>query len=236
MNTPWKLGLGAVAFVLIAAGLVKSCGFTEPLVIPDWADSLRAAHVQYSADSAHIATDLYTERVKSDSLSRVAETWRQRASIRPARPPRLGTIPPHSGTDTALVNTGVRPDSSGFTGDSAAYIGHLRAVNDSLWTALDASDSAYSNLVLAYSEQRQATAAAMAGWAAADTALVRERLIADRAIKSLTSEISRARRGCRVLGLLPCVQPHIGFGASLVGGKVVLAPQIGLSIPLRLRV
>jgi len=105
---------------------------------------------------------------------------------------------------------------------------------DSLWAALDASDSAYASLDRAYTAQKQATAAALAGWAAADSSLSRERNIANLAITDLTARLRKAQRGCRVLGLLPCPELALTGGATTLGGDFGMGATLGVSIPIKL--
>lgn len=216
MTPGFNLGLGAAAVLLVTALLVRSCDLAPPIVIPDWADSLRAVRTAYQIENAAHRADVARERAVSDSVKREADSWRQRALVRPARPPRPGTIPPDSGTPIMVQNV------------------QLLAQNDSLWAALDASDSAYASLDRAYTAQKQATAAALAGWAAADSAMGAERLITDRAIKDLTARLRKAQRGCRVLGLLPCPELALTGGATTLGGAVGVGATLGVSIPIKL--
>jgi len=212
MTPGLKLGLGAVAVLFLTVALLRSCGIAEPIVIPDWADSVRAVREasRRERDSLHHVVD--ANKMVADSAKRAAESWRQRALVRPARPaPNTGTTVPDSGTVALLV-----------------------AQNDSLWAALDASDSAYASLETAYTAQKQATAAAMAGWAAADSALTQQGLVAQRAINSLTVALNKARRGCRVLGLLPCPELALTGGVTTLGGAVGMGATLGVSIPIKL--
>ena len=218
MTLPWKLGLGAVAVLLLTVALLRSCDLAPPIVIPDWADSLRAAHAQYRRDSIQIAAHLHRARAEADSAKRAADSWRQRALVRPARPPRPGTIPPDSGT---------------LTQTNADSIVWLTAQVDSLWAALDASDSAYASLESAYFAEQRRSAAALAGWAAADSNAARQGIIADRAISDLTTRLRKAQRGCRVLGLLPCPALSAGYGATLANGQVRVGPTVGITVAVR---
>ena len=127
----------------------------------------------------------------------------------------MGTIPPDSGMQIIEQNV------------------ILSAQNDSLWAALDASDSAYANLNTAFTAQREATAAALAGWALADSTLARHDKIANLAITDLTGRLKKAQRGCRVLGLLPCPTAYVGAGATISGGSVSTGLQVGVGIPVR---
>lgn len=220
-----KLGLAAVAGLLVMVALFRSCVVPEPLVVPDWADSLRAVQQEYQRerDSLHLVVD--ANRMVADSAKRTSETWRLRSlATRPTRPvPNLGTNVPNSGTHN---NVDVIPDS-------ASVIAHLQAVNDSLWTAIEAADSAYSTLDRAYHEQRQATAAALA-WKDLEAARADStEAVASLAITDLTGRLQKAQRGCRVLGLLPCPTLSVGYGATLANGKILTGPTVGISVPMR---
>ena len=235
MTPGLKLGLGAVAVLFLTVALVRSCGIAEPIVIPDWADSLRAAHAQYRQDSIQIAADLHRQASLSDSLRRAADSWRQRALVRPTRPaPNTGTIVPDSGSpDTNPDNVSGNPGSP-VTHTSADSIVWLTAQIDSLWAALDASDSAYASLEAAFTAQKQATAAALAGWDRAIKDGDRAIEVGHRAISDLTARLRKARRGCRVLGLLPCPELALTGGVTTLGGAVGMGATLGVSIPIKL--
>lgn len=216
--SPWKrwaiqcVTIGGVIFVMV--GVFRSFVVPAPIIIPNWPDSLANLRDNYTMDSTY-----WKERHEADSLR--AETWKEEAerlhrrslSSRPARPPRVGAIPPDSGMADSVANN------------------LLIAQNDSLWTALDAGDSAYTALDSALTAQREATAAALSGWAAADSALLRERNTAQTAIRDLTGRLRKARRGSRLFGLLPLPSLYVGLGATMErGGRVVTGPTVGVGV------
>lgn len=55
------------------------------------------------------------------------------------------------------------------------------------------------------------------------------------AYSSLARDLARARRGCRLLGLLPCPSVQAGWGATLTGGQVRTGPVLAVTIPVRVR-
>jgi hypothetical protein len=55
------------------------------------------------------------------------------------------------------------------------------------------------------------------------------------AYSKVARDLAKARRGCRVLGLLPCPQVSAGYGVTLAGGAVHAGPTLSVSIPVRLR-
>ena len=223
-----KVFVWAVIGLIVVALGFKTCTNMVPIEIPDFqarytADSTRLAE-KYSRDSMQIANDLHRAQAEADSQASRADYWQRRSlSARPNRPPS-GGIPPTSGTIPPDSGTQTKPTDS---------LSSVYAQNDSLWSALDAADSAYANISIAFQSQREATAAALSGWAAADSNAARQALIAGRAIHQLTAALHKVQRGCRVLGLLPCPTITAGYGAMLVNGQVRVGPTVGVSIPLK---
>lgn len=217
---PWKVGLAAVLFLFAAVALFRACGFAEPLVIPNWADSLRVVRTAYQIENAAHRAEVARVQAVADSAKRTSEAWRLRSlAVRPTRPPRVGTTVPDSGsTREELVQ----------------IVATIAYKTDSLWAALDAADSAYATLDSAFRSQRQATAAALAGWAAADSSLAQHDKLANLAITDLTARLKKAQRGCRVFWVVSCPEIAGGYGAVLSNGQVHHGPgvQVGFKIKL----
>ncbi len=216
-----RIGIVAVAVLLVMAWVARTCGYGEPLVIPDWADSLGAVRAQYTEDTEALRADLALMRQEADSAKRDAEAWRRRSLAN--RPTRPQTKP----TDSLSL---VYPDSV------SGLVSGLQAQNDSLWAALDASDSAYQSLSTAFDAQKQATAAALA-WKDIEAARADStEAVATRAIGDLTDRLTKAQRGCRVpiLSFISCPEATGGYGAVLSDGQVHHGPgiQVGFEIKL----
>lgn len=207
--TGFRLGIAAVAVLLLTALLVRFCG-PDVGEIPDWADSLRVVRTAYQIENAAHRAEVARVQAVADSAKQTSETWRLRSmAVRPARV-RVDTLP-----------------------DSTAVV-LLVAENDSLRSALDAADSAYADLGRAFTAQRQATAAALAGWAAADSSLAQHDKLANLAITDLTARLKKAQRGCRVFWVVSCPEITGGYGAVLSNGQVHHGPgvQVGFKIKL----
>lgn len=221
--------LGIVAVLLGATVLFRwATGPLEPL--PDPTQAVRdSAQRVYAADSVRWA-------VTVQNLTRVYTTLqRERDSLRAHRPaPRVvyvrdsrmanDTTVPTPGANVPETGTPNNPSSGAGLSDSTPYV-PLAA-----YTALERELSIADTVI-------ETQAAIIRADSAAYARLASLRAFEDSTHKSaftkLAADLSRARRGCRVLGLLPCPTITVGYGAALAPG-LVTGPAVVVGFPIKL--
>ena len=216
----WRLALWGVVALLVAAGFIGTA--CPPAPAPDYADSLAVVRHRYAADSAAWrVTVAGLERV-ADSALRVSQTAKAEAArLRSAR--RRDLIVLRADT-TGFVEAPTMAD----TVVSLASYDSLAAEADSLWSVVRAD-----SVVIASISRRIAVDSA--AYASLASLLADERTQFGNERSQLRKMVTKARRGCRVLGLLPCPTLSAGYGATLTGGQVRTGPVLAVTIPVRLR-
>ena len=202
-----------VAGLLLAAGFIGTA--CPPVPAPNYADSLAAARTRYAADSAAWQVTVAGLARVADSALRHSRTAKAEAERLRAR--RVVQTPPVFYTNADSVPMVPKADY-----DS------LAAEADSLWSAVRADS-------VAYAAQADRIRADSAAYATLTTLRAEENRIHSTANSTLRGALAKARRGCRVLGLLPCPEISAGYGATLTGGQVRTGPVLAVTIPVRLR-
>lgn len=212
----WRLALWGVVALLLGAAFLGTFRPMEPLEFPDYADSLAQARHRYAADSAAWrVTVAGLERV-ADSALRVSQTAKAEAARLRAR--RGVPIP------VTYVPTPGTPDSTPMVPKSD--LDSLAAEADSLWSVVRADS-------VAYAAQAERIRADSSAYAALASLRAEENRIHKAENSTLRGALAKARRGCRVLGLLPCPEISAGYGATLAGGQVRTGPVMAITIPVR---
>lgn len=206
----WRLALVGVVVLLLAAGFIgTSC---PPPPAPVTADSLAAARAGFAADTARAWGEARRQALRADSAIQVSRTAKAEADrlrrVRKEKPPTISY-----GTDSTPMVPKVDYDS-------------LAAEADSLWSVVRADSVA---LTATYDRIRADSTA----YARLASLREREAAIHTSAYNDLRDRLARARRGCRVLGLLPCPSIQAGWGATLTGGQVRTGPVVAVTIPVR---
>ena len=212
----WRLALWSVVALLLGAAFLGTFRPMEPLAFPDYADSLAQARQRYAADSAAWrVTVAGLERV-ADSALRVSQTAKAEAErLRALRGvPVPVTYVPKMGTS----------DSTPMV--SKADFDSLAAEADSLWSVVRADSVAYA----AQAERIRADSSAYARLA---SLRAEENRIHSAENSTLRGALVKARRGCRVLGLLPCPTFSAGYGATLTDGAIRTGPVVAITVPVR---
>lgn len=216
MIRPWRWAAVSVTALFLVAGLQRWCGPDPAPVLSDtrWRDSLRARELAWELDSALRATEIAATERRADSLVGVAGAAERRSRRLARWADSVAGAPPDAG-----------PDLPEATVPRVAY--------DSLWVAYETLDSANAALYGSVREYVEA-ASLYASQAVAATGRYDWAVHTYEArIETLEGALRRQARGCRVLGLLPCPQLHVGYGLTLAGGAVRPGLQVGVSIPIR---
>ena len=215
-RTAWRLALVGVVLLMLAAGFIGTA--CPPAPAPDYADSLASVRHQYAADSAAWRVTVAGLQAVADSAIRVSRTANAEAARLRARRvvPIVGTLVPIPGTsDTTLMVPKADYDS-------------LAAEADSLWSVVRADS-------VALAARAERIAADSTAYASLATLRANENAIHTAANRTLRRDLARARRGCRVLGLLPCPAISAGYGVTLTGGQLRTGPVLAVTLPVRLR-
>ena len=206
----WRLaGVGVVVLLLAAGFIGTSC---PPPPSPVTADSLAAARATFAADTARAWGAARRAQAVADSALRVSQTAQAEAA-------RLRT------------RRITQPVRVAYTSDSVPMVpkanyDSLAAEADSLWSVVRADS-------VALTTQSARIAADSSAYASLRAILGHERAQYGHAIAGLQREVAQARRGCRVLGLLPCPEVSAGWGATLTGGQVRTGPVLAVTLPVR---
>jgi hypothetical protein len=205
----WAGTLAVLVGLAVLVALVRSCEWSEPLVLPDPAQAVRdSARAAYVADSAtwqvvvQALTTKYTTAAKErDSLQ----------ALRRTRPVRVVHVPAPDAPDP-----GAAPDS-------------IPMVPLADYVALERENALADSIIAAQGQRIRADSAAYARLA---TLRAFEDSIHSAAYTKLARDLARARRGPRFLGL-PVPQLGAGYCATLAAGVVRAGPCVGLTIPVR---
>lgn len=200
-----KVGL-LIGACLLVGGLLRSCVTPAPLPDPTQAirDSAQRAH---AADSVRWATQ------REALTGTVQRLEAQRDSLKAARRPvRVVFVPT---LDT--LAPGAKPDSVPYVPQSDYLaLAHELSIADTVIATqaaiIRADSAAYARLgaIRAFEDSTHKAA-----------------------YNKLARDLAKARRGCRVLGLLPCPSVTIGYGATVAAGTIHVGPQVGVAIPVR---
>ena len=208
----WRLALVGVVLLLLAAGFIGTA--CPPAPQPADADSLASARHQYAADSAAWRVTVARLQAVADSALRVSRTAKAEAARlrtrRVSQPVRVAYT-----SDSTLMVPKVDYDS-------------LAAEADSLWSVVRADS-------VALAAQSARMAADSSAYANLRALLGHERTQYGHALTTLQRDLARARRGCRVLGLLPCPAISAGYGVTLTGGQLRTGPVLAVTLPVRVR-
>lgn len=221
MATPpavgWRLGVAAVLVLVAGAAVLRSCGTFDPLPpLPDYRDSLAVARATFAADTARAWGEARRQALIADSAIQVSRTAKAEAArLRGRRgvPIPVTYVPTPGTPDSTLMVPKVDYDS-------------LVAEADSLWSVVRADS-------VAYAAQAERIAADSVAYVALSRLHANVGQIQQRQITDLQRDLARARRGCRLLGLLPCPEISAGWGATLTGGVVRTGPVLAVTLPVR---
>lgn len=208
----WRLALWGVVGLLLAAGFIGTACPPPPLPRSPRDSALAELRAEFAADTARAWAWGRSEQRRADSALRVSRTAKAEAERLRAR--RVVQTPPVFYTNADSVPMVPKADY-----DS------LAAEADSLWSAVRADS-------VAYAAQADRIRADSAAYATLTTLRAEENRIHSTANSTLRGALAKARRGCRVLGLLPCPEISAGYGATLTGGQVRTGPVLAVTIPV----
>jgi hypothetical protein len=207
----WPGTLAVLVGLAVLVAFMRSCEWSEPLVLPDPAQAVRdSARAAWVADSArwqvvvHELTTQYTTAAKErDSLK----------ASRRSRPVRVVHVPTPG---TPGPDAGAAPDSTPMV-PLADY------------RALERENALADSIIVAQADRIRADSAAYARLASLRAF---EDSTHSAAYTKLARDLARARRGPRFLGL-PVPQLSAGYCATLAAGEVRAGPCVGLTVPVR---
>ena len=182
-RTAWRLALVGVVLLMLAAGFIGTA--CPPAPTPDYADSLASVRHRYAADSAAWRVTVGRLALIADSAIQVSRTAKAEAARLRARrgvPVPVTYVPVLGTADSVPMVPKADYDS-------------LAAEADSLWSVVRADSVA----ITAQAERIRADSSAYARLA---SLRAEENRIHKAENSTLRGALAKARRGCRVLGLL----------------------------------
>lgn len=222
MSGSWKMGVGAVFVLFAVVLLTRACTPDQSPVLNDtrWRDSLRLRELAWEQDSTARAAQIHETEARADSLRRVAVAGEGRYR-------RLARW----ADSLSRIGAGNFNSDSGMQGSFDSVV--PRAAYDSLWSAYETADSTVQVLHGAINEYIHAASLYASQAVAAEGRLSQDRATYEGRIADLTAALRKQTRGCRVVGLIPCPQLSVGYGAMLTGGQVRVGPAVTVSFPLK---
>jgi hypothetical protein len=207
-----SVGAAALIGLALVVGVLRTCGWTEPLVLPDPAQAVRdSARAAWVADSARWQVVVHELTMQYATATRERDSLK---ALRRSRPVRVVHVPTPG---TPGPDAGAAPDS-------------IPMVRLADYRALERENALADSIIVAQADRIRADSAAYARLAALQAFTDSTH---SAAYTKLARDLARARRGPRFLGL-PVPQLGAGYCATLAAGVVRAGPCVGLTFEVKL--